>query len=178
MDVWLAVILRSLADAILHLACGLVHINNLARMAVETENAGRLPAHAGPHVRNLARYENGLTGPHAKSPITNLKLKLAINDVDPLILVVVEVARPAASAGEFENAHCAIGVPCRDLTIVRFAAELDSLLESVFPRADAEAQKHLLTLHFLGSFQVLDGFVDGFNQRLRSGEVLLQNLPV
>jgi len=43
-------------------------------------------------VRNLARYENGLTGPHAKSLITNLKFKLAINDVDPLILVVVEVA--------------------------------------------------------------------------------------
>ena len=65
-------------------------------MAIETENAGRLPAHAGPHVRNLARYENGLTGTHAKSLITNLKLKLAINDVDPLILVVVQVARIAA----------------------------------------------------------------------------------
>ena len=47
-----------------------------------------------------------------------------------------------------------------------------------FPAADAEAQKHLLTLHFLCSFQVLDGFVDGFNQRARPGEVLLQNLPV
>src|ERR1700676_3636098 len=168
MDLWLAVILAYLAEELLHLACGLVHINNFAR----------LPAHAGPHVGNLARNENGLTGAHAKSLITNLKFKLAIDDVDPLILAVVEVARPAASAGEFENAHCAIRVPCRDLTIMRFAAELDSLIESVFPRADAEAQKHLLTLHFLGSFQVLDGFVDGFNQRLRSGEVLLQNLPV
>src|SRR3981189_2875900 len=109
MDVWLAVILAHLAEELLHVPCGLVHINNLAR----------LPAHAGPHVRNLARYENGLTGPPAKSLITNLNWKLPINGVDPLILVVVEVARPAASAGEFENAHCAIGVPCRDLTIVR-----------------------------------------------------------
>ena len=73
-------------------------------------------AHAGPHVGNLARNENGFTGAHAKSLIANLKIELAIDDVDPLILVVVQVARPAASAGEFENAHRAIGVlaptPC------------------------------------------------------------------
>ena len=52
------------------------------------------------------------------------------------------------------------------------------LTESVFPRGDAEAHKHLLALHFLCSFQVLDGFVDGFNQRARPSEVLLQNLPM
>jgi hypothetical protein len=147
-------------------------------MAVESENAGRLPAHASPHVRNLARYENGLTGPHAKSLITNLKFKLAINDLDPLILVVVEVARPTASAGELENTHRAVRVLCGHLTIIRFAAEFDMLIESVFPCGDAEAQKHLLALHFLCSFQVLDGFVDGFNQGARPSEVLLQNLPV
>src|SRR2546422_3895374 len=98
MDLWLAE-LAYLAEELLHLACGLVHINNLAL----------LPAYVGPHVRNLARYENGLTGPHAKSLIANLKLKLAINDVDPLILVVVEVARPAGKAVELENTHRAIG---------------------------------------------------------------------
>jgi hypothetical protein len=129
-------------------------------------------------VRNLARYENGLTGPHAKSLITNLKFKLAINDLDPLILVVVEVARPTASAGELENTHRAVCVLCGHLTIIRFAAEFDTLIESVFPCGDAEAQKHLLALHFLCSFQVLDGFVDGFNQGARPSEVLLQNLPV
>src|ERR1700730_7143431 len=168
MDVWLTVILVYLAEELLHLACGLVHINNLAR----------LPAHAGPHVRNLAWYENGLTGTHAKSLITNVKFKLAINDVDPLILVVVQVARPATCARELENTHRAICVLCRHLTIIRFVAEFDVLTESVFPRGNAEAQKHLLTLHFLCSFQVFDGFVDGFNQRTRPGEILLQNLPV
>src|ERR1700680_4214313 len=178
MDIWLAVILAELAEELLHLACGLVHINNLARMAVETENAGRLAVHAGPHVGNLARYENGLTGPHAKSLITNLKFKLAINNVDPLILVVVEVARPTASAGELENTHRAICILCRYLTIMRFAAEFDVLIVSVLPCGDAEAREHLLTLHVLCSFQVLDGFVDGFNQRARPSEVLLQNLPM
>src|SRR6202795_4355155 len=122
-------------------------------MAVETENAGRLPAHAGPHVRNLARYENGLTGPHAKSLITNLKFKLAIDDVDPFILVVVEVARPTAPAGEFKNTHRAVCVPSAHLTIIRFAPEFDTLIESVFPCGDVEAHKHLLILHFLCSFQ-------------------------
>src|ERR1700724_2541819 len=112
MDVWLAVILPQLAEELFHLSCGLVNINNLARMAVETENADRLPAHAGPHVRNLARYENGLTGPHAKSFVTNLKFILAIEDLDPLILVVVEVARPPPPAGELKNTHRAVCVPC------------------------------------------------------------------
>jgi hypothetical protein len=85
-------------------------------------------------VRNLARYENGLTGPHAKSLIANLKLKLAINDVDPLILVVVEVARPAGKAVELENTHRAIGVLCGHLAIDRFAAraaESDVLAEEM-----------------------------------------------
>ena len=52
------------------------------------------------------------------------------------------------------------------------------LAESVVRCGDAEARKHFLTLHFLGSFQVLDGFVDSFNQRAHPSEVLLQNLPV
>src|SRR3984957_3491970 len=147
-------------------------------MAVETKNSDRLPAHGGPHVRNLARYENGLTGPHAKSLITNLKFKLAINDVDPLILVVVEAARPTAPAGELKNTHRGDCVPCGHLTIVRFAAEFDTLIESVCPCGDAEAHKHLLILHFLWSFHLLNGFVDRFNQRARPREVLLQNFPM
>ena len=76
-------------------------------------------------MRNFARHENGLTGSHAKSLIANLKFKLAINDVNPLILVVVEVARPAASAGELENTHRAVCVLCGHLAIIRFAAEFD-----------------------------------------------------
>src|ERR1700676_4395466 len=142
-------------------------------MTVETENARRLPAHASPHVRNLARHENGLTGSHAKSLITNLKVKLAINDVDPLTLVGGEGGRPPPSAGELENTHRAVCVLCGHLTIIRFAAEFDVLTESVFPSGDAEAQKHFLTLHFLCSFQVFDGFVDGFYQRARPSEVFL-----
>ena len=52
------------------------------------------------------------------------------------------------------------------------------LTESIVARGDAEARKHLLGLHLLGSFQMLDGFVDGLDQALRPGEVLLQHLPM
>jgi len=52
------------------------------------------------------------------------------------------------------------------------------LTESVFPCCDAEADEHFFTFHFLCSFQVLDRFVDGFNQGARPAEVLLQNLSM
>src|SRR5918993_5560714 len=87
----------------------------------------------------------------------------------------------AAGASELEDAHRAIGVLARDLAIIRFAArapESDRLIESVLSGGDAEADKHFVTSHFLGTFQVLDGFVDGVNQAARLGEVLLENLSM
>src|ERR1700682_4129348 len=103
MDLCLTVILAYFAEEFFHLACGLVHIDGLARLA----------AHRSPTVDNFARQENGLTGAPAKLLIANLKIKLTNNDVIPLILVVVQVARPAAPAGELENTHRAICVLCR-----------------------------------------------------------------
>src|ERR1700733_14208327 len=93
--------LACFAEELLHLACGLVHINNFARAT----------AHAAPHMGNLARQEDALTGPYPKRLLlqvsqvfraagtANQKLKLAVDDIDPLILVCVEVTRAAASAG-------------------------------------------------------------------------------
>jgi len=168
MDIWLAAILAQLAEESLHLACGLVHINNFARLL----------AHAGPHVRNLARDEDGFARAGAKLLFANGKLEFAFEDVYPLILVVVEMARAAASAGELENAQCAICVPGRHLTIIRLASEFDWLIKPVFSRGDTKTQKHLFTRHLLRPFQVLDGFVDGFDQGARPGEVVLESLAV
>ena len=160
--------LACFAKELFHLAHGWVHIDDFAQHV----------AHRGSYVGNVARNENAFAGAHAKSLLANLKFKLTINDVDPLILVIVEAARSTAFAGELENTHRATCVLCRDLTVIRFAVEFDVLTESVVSRGDAEANEQLLTLHFLCSLQMLDGFVDGFNQRARPGKVLLQNLPM
>ena len=91
------------------------------------------------------------------------------------------MVRPARFAVELENAQRAIGILSRHFAIHGLAApttKFDWLTESIFPCGDAEAHKHLLTFHFLFSFQVVDGFVDGFNQRARPGQVLLQNVPM
>src|SRR6476646_6304437 len=110
-------------------------------------------------MRGLARDENAFTGGQAQWFSANHKMNLTINDVDPFILLLVQVARPAACAGKLENAHRALCVVRRDLAIIPFATESDMLAESVVPCGDAEARKHFLILHFFGSFQVLDGFV-------------------
>ena len=46
---------------------------------------------------NLARQKNGLTGTETKSLplLANLKLKLAREDINPFVLIVVKVARSA-----------------------------------------------------------------------------------
>src|SRR5579863_2660222 len=97
--------LGHLAEEHLHLARGLVHINDFARLA----------AHTAPHVGDLARQENTLASPHPKWLVLQVsqvfhavgpahqKLKFTIDDVDPLILVRVEVTRSAASADQLEN---------------------------------------------------------------------------
>ena len=57
-------------------------------------------ASANPNVGNFARQKNALASTHAKSLIANLKIKLTLDDVDLLVLVEVQVARPAACSGE------------------------------------------------------------------------------
>ncbi|HUD46569.1 MAG TPA: hypothetical protein VMR33_07050 [Candidatus Baltobacteraceae bacterium] len=121
--------------------------------------------------------EHRFTSAEVEPLLAHLQLHLALNDVNPFVLVSVHVARPSGVV-HFQNAHCATGVLSRHLAINDRAAVLKSLIEPVFSCANAETRKHLFTLHFLFSFQVLDSFVDGFNQLARPGEVLLQNLPM
>src|SRR4051794_29571142 len=95
---WQVRSLADLAEKRLHLASRLVDIDDLAFLV----------AHTGPHMGHLARQEDALPGTHAKLLLANVKLKLPIHDVDPLILVVMAVARAAAVAGELEHTHRAL----------------------------------------------------------------------
>src|SRR5262249_11552096 len=59
-----------------------------------------------------------------------------------------------------------------------FAGELDAFAEAVFSGGDAEADEHFFAGHFLGSLQMLDRLVKGFNQASRAAEVVLQNFAM
>lgn len=160
-----------LAEERLHFTGGLVDIHDFARSTIR----------AAPHVRNFARHKNTFAGSELEPFFANVHFKLAFNDVDPLILIVMDMRRSAAESGEFENAHRAVRVLARYFAIVRFAArpaELGRLVESVFAGSDAETGEYFLAFHFAGSFQVLDGFVDRLDQTAGSGEILLQNFSM
>src|SRR5436190_21120568 len=72
--------LAQLAEELLHLASGLVHVDDLARVLT----------HAAPHVRNVARHKHTFTCTELESFVVHVKLKLALNDIDPLILIVMQ----------------------------------------------------------------------------------------
>ena len=141
------------AEELLHLARGLVRIDDFAWLA----------AYAAPHVRNIPRHKNAFTRTEVEAFVAYVKLEFALHDVDPFILIVMQMGRPAAGARELEHAHRAIGVLVRYFAIVWLAArspECDLLVESIFSGGDAEADKHFLGLHLLSSFQVRDGFIN------------------
>src|SRR5262249_15466863 len=137
--------------------------------------------HAAPHVRNFARQKNTFTGTEVESFVAHVKFKLAFNDVDPLILIVMQMGRAAAGARELENAQRASGVLARYLAIVGFAAgppDLDVLFESFFSGADGEAEKLSLGLLLLSSFQVRDGFINRPQEAACARELLFEALPM
>src|SRR4051794_23498652 len=101
--------LAQLTKELLDSARGLVHIND----------STRLVTHATPHVGNFAREKNARAGAQAKPLITHAKFKFAIKNVDPLILVVMEVFWPATRAGEFENSERATCILSRYFAVIR-----------------------------------------------------------
>jgi len=115
--------LANLAEERLHFARRLEHIHHLSRLV----------AHAGPDMVNLARCENGLPCPQTKLIVAYLKIKLTIDDIKPLILIMVDVARRATFArrGKLENTERTICVLRRYLAIVRGAAQFDVFTESI-----------------------------------------------
>ena len=169
MNVGLAVVFANCAEEFFHESRRLVHIDDLAWNRT----------HACPGVSDLARDVNGLSGVDAESLLIELEIELALEEVDPLVLFMMEVARAATCARELEDAHGTIGVVGRDLAVARFAAaQLDVLAEAIFSRGDAETGKHFLTCHFSSSFQMVDGFVDGGNQSADALELLFHDLAV
>src|ERR1051326_1646191 len=146
---------------------------DFARRLVDVDDSSRLIAREGPDMRDVARQKDRLARAGVKSPIANLKYPLAVDDVNPLILVVVDVTRP--SACELERAHRAVRILCRSLAIQRLASELDLFIEAVASCRDIETGKYFLILHPLCSFKVLDCLVDGFKQSAYPREILLQN---
>src|SRR4029078_6960576 len=133
----LAIILADLAKELLHLSGGLVHINDSARLL----------AHAAPDMDTPPRDENALARPRAKMPISHVKLKLLLDDIDPFILIAMKMFGPARIAVELEHTHRLIRVLCRHLAIKRFPLrppQPDALTKSIVPGANAEANKHFL----------------------------------
>src|SRR5882757_4039137 len=137
MDGRLAVVLADLAEEFLHLAGRLIHIDDPARLV----------AYAAPQMGNLARDENALPGARAEFLLGNMKLELAVDHINPLVLIVVEVLRSARVALELEYTHSSAGVLARNLAVNRLAlgsTELNMLTKSVVARANAEPDKHFL----------------------------------
>ena len=59
-----------------------------------------------------------------------------------------------------------------DFAVDRFVTQFHMGAGSSLARGHFEARKHFFALHFLSSPQVLDGFVDRFNQRAGPRQVL------
>lgn len=126
----------------------------------------------------FARVENGFALPKPELFAANVKLEIALQYVNSLVLFVMQVRGAAAAGSELESAHRTARILAGDFAIdgfSAFAAQFVFFAESILSRADCESRKHILTLHFLVSFQVLNGFVDGFNQSVRPIEILFQD---
>src|SRR4029078_1074166 len=92
MDRRLPVILADFAEKLFYRARRLIDVNNSARRATRLT----------PHMRNLARNENALAGPQSKLLLGHVKLKLTVDNVDPLILIAMQMLRPARIAVELK----------------------------------------------------------------------------
>src|ERR1043165_2475829 len=132
---------------------------------------------AAPRVLYVARNEHGFTRSEVEALLANFQLHLAVNDVNPFVLVRIHVARPSGVV-DLQDTHRTTRVLSGHLAIDLSAVVGEPFVEPILSCADVEALKQFLTFHLLRSFQMADGFVDGLNQRARPRDVLFQNLPV
>src|SRR5262245_5625675 len=88
------------------------------------------------------------------------------------------MTRPAACSSKLENTHGPSRVLPRQLAVIRFVTQFNSLSEAITSCGDTETGEHLFALHFPRSFQVLNGLVNGLHQRVGPGNAPLQSLPV
>src|SRR6516164_1880006 len=76
---------------------------HFARRLIDVDDPARPITRGAPDMRHVAGQKDRLARARVKSPIANLEYPLAIDDVDPFVLVVVDMTRP--SACELERAH-------------------------------------------------------------------------
>src|SRR5690242_15561694 len=112
---------------------------------------------AAPGVLYVARNEHRLTSAEVEALPGGLQLHFPLNDVNPFILVLINVTGPSCIV-YFQYTHCAARVLSRHLAVNPRAVVCKPFVEAILFRSNAEACEQFLTLHFPGSFQVLYGF--------------------
>ena len=124
----------------------------MARRLIHVQDFDWRIADGSPDVRSSSGQKYTFSRARVVLPATHFEVKFACNNVNPLVLLMVQVARTSAGAGELEYTHRAVCVLGRYLAIVWFAGEFDVLIQPVFACGDAEAYEHFLTRHNLCSF--------------------------
>ena len=83
----------------------------------ECEQRARFVANMSPAMRDIARSKEGITGLEPKLLATNLKSELPLDHVEPLILLVMHMARRATLVNVvvLEHQHLPVGVFARKL---------------------------------------------------------------
>jgi hypothetical protein len=77
---------------------------------VGVEDAAGGGAGGGPHMRRVAGDEEGFAGAESELSFAEAAFEVAVEDVDPFVLVKVEVFRASGAAGEFKEGQGALGV--------------------------------------------------------------------
>src|SRR5581483_11989817 len=117
---WSAAILSDLPEELFHAARRLVNVQNPGGPAVCRH----------PSMNGLARDKNALTGGGGELPLADNEQQLAIDDINPLVLIVVPPPRAGAGSGELEDTQGAARISPGHLAINRLARQLYSLIEA------------------------------------------------
>ncbi len=170
-DGGIAVVFCDVAEELFDFVGGLVNVDDFARVG----------AGAGPDVGDGAGDEDGFAGAEVELLFGEVEFEFAVDDVEPFVLVAVGVFRAAGVAVEFEDGEGVVGVFGGEFAVDGFtggAAEFEVLTEAVVAWGDSESVEEFFAFHFLFSFQMLERFVDGFDQVLRVGEFFLEDFAV
>src|SRR5678816_2642291 len=93
-------VLAEFAEKFFNVPSGLENLKNTATVFAD----------ATPHMRRFTRDENRSARPKPKLFIANAKFEIALQNVNPLVLFVMQVLGAAAAGGELESAHRAVGI--------------------------------------------------------------------
>ena len=123
-----------------HFAEELLH--PAGRLVDDDRSAGRV-CRGNPQMPDFSRNEYRLTRAGAKFPVANLEIERAGYDVDPLVLLVVEVTWPDVSPTKLEHAQRATGVAAGEFAGDWLLPKRDVLIEAVLSSRHTETHEHL-----------------------------------